>query len=156
MKKLTDTILREVGALTRTIHAIVEIKFKALELQKGQSIYLTRICEHPGINMKELSQLLAVDKTTASKVVQKLINRGFVDKRQSSSDKRAFPLFPTPKAIKAYDVIIEEENRLTAQCYTGFDKEQQAEVLELIHQMRKNIEKDWFDLKNYKGKGDSP
>ena len=42
-----DAVLREIGALTRTIHAIVEIKFKPLNLQKGQSIYLARICEKP-------------------------------------------------------------------------------------------------------------
>ena len=49
---LKDVILREIGALTRTIHAIIEIQFKTINLQKGQSIYLTRICENPGINMK--------------------------------------------------------------------------------------------------------
>ncbi len=52
--KLDDVILREIGALTRTIHAIIEIKFKELNLQKGQSIYLTRIYENPGLTMMEL------------------------------------------------------------------------------------------------------
>lgn len=37
--KFDDVILREIGALTRIIHAIIEIKYKELNLQKGQSIY---------------------------------------------------------------------------------------------------------------------
>ncbi len=147
---LEDVILREIGALTRTIHAIIEIKFTSLNLKKGQSIYLTRICEHPGINMKELSQLLMVDKTTTSKVVQKLITEKLVRKKQDTEDKRAYHLFPTEKAAQAYNIIIEEENRLTTQCYSGFNKDQQETVLTLIRNMRQNIEDDWYTLKRYR------
>ena len=148
--RLEDNILREIGALTRTIHAIIEIKYKALNLQKGQSNYLTRICENPGINMKELSQILMVDKTTTSKVVQKLISEKLVCKTQDSQDKRTYHLFSTAKAQQAYNIMIEEENRLTSQCYSGFTKDQQGMVLELIKKMRQNIENDWFELKRYK------
>lgn len=150
MELLHDDILREIGALTRTIHAIIEIQFKSLDLQKGQSIYLTRVCENPGINLKELSQLLMVDKTTTSKVVKKLIALGLVTKCQDEQDKRAYLLFPTSKANDAYRTIIEEENRLTAQCYAGFDEEQRCEVLAHVRQMRMNIEDDWFTLKRYR------
>ncbi|WP_136809232.1 MarR family winged helix-turn-helix transcriptional regulator [Desulfosediminicola flagellatus] len=148
--KLEDVVLREIGALTRTIHAIIEIKFKTLNLQKGQSIYLTRICENPGLSMKELSQLLMVDKTTTSKVVHKLITEELVSKTQDAHDKRAYNLFPTEKAKQAYDFIIEEENRLTAQCYSGFNISEQKAVLALIQKMRQNIEDDWFELKRYR------
>lgn len=147
---LEDVILREVGALTRTIHAIIEIKFKSLNLKKGQSIYLTRICENSGINMKELSQLLMVDKTTTSKVVQKLIIEKLVYKKQDTNDKRAYLLFPTIQAEQAYSVIIKEENRLTSQCYSSLSKQQQKTVLTLIRKMRQNIEDDWYTLKSYK------
>lgn len=147
---LEDVILREIGALTRTIHAIIEIKFISLNLKKGQSIYLTRICENPGITMKELSQLLMVDKTTTSKVIQKLISEKLVRKKQDVQDKRTYHLFPTKKATQAYSIIIEEENRLTAQCYAGFHRDQQAMVLALIRKMRQNIEDDWYTLKRYR------
>ncbi len=148
--KLDDVILREIGALTRTIHAIIEIKFKELNLQKGQSIYLTRICENPGITMKELSQLLMVDKTTTSKVVQKLIAEGLVNKDQDTLDKRSYHLTPTEKTKEVYATIIREENRLTIKCYSGFEKTEQKTVLNLIQKMRQNIEDDWYELKRYK------
>jgi len=148
--KLDDVILREIGALTRTIHAIIEIKFKELNLQKGQSIYLTRICENPGLTMKELSQLLMVDKTTTSKVVQKLIVEGLVSKDQDPQDKRSYHLAPTVKTKEVYAIIIKEENRLTSKCYTSFTKADQKTVLGLIHKMRQNIEDDWYELKRYK------
>lgn len=147
---LHDPVLREIGALTRTIHSIIEVKFKELNLQKGQSFYLTRICENPGINLMQLSQLLMVDKTTTTKVVQKLIKENLIIKKTAPEDKRAFKLYPTDQANEVYRIIIEEENRLTAKCYQDFDKDQQTLVLSMIRKMRQNVDADWFDLKNYR------
>lgn len=147
---LNDVILREIGTLTRTLHAIVEVKFKAINLKKGQSIYLTRICENPGISFMKLSQLLMVDKTTTSKVVQKLISEEFVTKHKHKDDKRAFQLYPTEKAYYAYKTIIDEENRLTDLCYMGFSEEERALMLKLIQKMKNNVEEDWYLIKNYK------
>lgn len=138
------------GALTRTIHAIIEVKFMELELKKGQAIYLTRICEHPGINSKELCQMLMVDKTTASKVIKKLIDVGFIYKEADPKDKRAMKLYPTEKAEGAYKIIITEENRLTSQCYYNLNEEEQALALNLIKSMAENIQEDWYTLKKYK------
>jgi DNA-binding MarR family transcriptional regulator len=100
--------------------------------------------------MKELSQFLMVDKTTTSKVVQKLITEKLVRKNQDTQDKRVYQLFPTAKAKLAYTIIIEEENRLTSQCHTDLNKVQQETVLTLIQKMRKNIADDWYTLKRYR------
>ena len=56
--------------------------------------------------MKELSQLLMVDKTTTSKVVQKLIVEGLVNKDQDPLDKRSYHLNPTLKTEEVYETII--------------------------------------------------
>ncbi len=144
---LQDIILREIGELTRAVHAIIEVKFKSLDLQKGQSIYLTRICENPGISLMKLSHLLMVDKTAASKVVQKLIAKGFVLKKSNPNDKRGIELFPTEKADKVYIVLIEEENRLIRKCYFEFDNEKRALALKVIQKMKRNIGNDWQELK---------
>ncbi|MDC9507572.1 MarR family winged helix-turn-helix transcriptional regulator, partial [Clostridioides difficile] len=88
IEKLTNDILRKIGSLSRAIHSISDIKYKELKLQKGQFTFLTRICENPGINFVDLSNMLKVDKTTTTKAVQKLIEAGYVDKRQDETDKR--------------------------------------------------------------------
>ncbi|QZY53859.1 MarR family winged helix-turn-helix transcriptional regulator [Crassaminicella profunda] len=148
--KLNNYILREIGALSRTIHTIVEIKFKELNLQKGQFIYITRICEHPGINLIQLSSLLKVDKTTTTKVIQKLLKEDFILKKKNNDDKRSYQLYPTSKTLKIYEEIIKEENRNIEICFRDFDDDQKKSVLELIKKMKKNLETDWYQLKNYK------
>ena len=63
MTKLHNDLLRDIGTLARTIHYLHDLHFKELALQRGQFIFLTRICENTGINQNDLSLLLKVDKS---------------------------------------------------------------------------------------------
>ena len=85
IRDIEKLILREIGAVSRCIYSIGDIKYKDKNLQRGQFIFLLRICENQGINLIELSNLMKVDKTTSTKAVQKLINEGYLEKKVSKS-----------------------------------------------------------------------
>jgi DNA-binding MarR family transcriptional regulator len=124
-----------------------DLKFKQYHLQKGQFIFLTRICENQGINYIQLSNMLRVDKTTTTKAVQKLIASGYIRKVQDESDSRAYKLYPTPKALEVYELVIEEENINIELCFTGFSTEEISIVYELVKRMSRNTESVWLNMK---------
>ena len=148
---LTHQFLREVGAVARCVQSLSDVNFKKLVLQRGQFVFLTRICESPGLHLLELSHLLKVDKATATKAVQKLEAEGYVRKEQNQTDKRMVHLFPTERAKEAYPELIAEENRYLACCFTGMTKEEQALAETLIERIRENIETEWLAWKTGKG-----
>lgn len=148
MIKLENEILREVGMLARCIQSISDIKFREIKLQRGQFVFLTRVCECPGINLIELSNILKVDKATTTKAIQKLINENYVFRERDNSDKRMWHLFPTLKAKEIYTYIIQEENRNIESCFKGFKSEERHSINQLIKRMRENIEQDWKELKS--------
>jgi len=147
LEQLASNILREVGMLSRSIQSISDVKFKELNLQRGQFVFLTRVCENPGSNQIDLSNLLKVDKTTTTKAMQKLIDEGYVTKERDHIDKRMWRLFPTSKAHRIYPIIIAEENRNIAECFRDFTEEEKQLVSELIKKMGTNIQEDWNTLK---------
>nr|WP_081449319.1 MarR family transcriptional regulator [Clostridium carboxidivorans] len=149
MKDLDSPILREIGALSRCINSISDLKFKEIHLQKGQFTFLTRICENQGINQIDLSNLLKVDKTTTTKAIQKLIEAGYIDKKRDDIDKRMWRLYPKEKALEVYTFIIEEENRNIEVCFKNFNSEEKELVNKLVKKMRENIESDWKEIKNF-------
>lgn len=152
--KLKSEILREVGALARCIQSISDIKFREIGLQRGQFIFLTRICENAGINLMELSNMLKVDKTTTTKVVQKLMETGYVLKKRSDDDKRNFYLFPSLKAQEVYSYVIQEENRNIKGCFAGFTSEEEKNAYHFLKRMCANIEQDWKKLKGLRQEED--
>lgn len=108
---------------------------------------MTRICENPGLNYIQLSNVLRVDKTTTTKAVQKLIVGGYVRKIQDESDSRAYKLYPTPKALEVYDLVIEEENINIDYCFSDFTEEEILTTLALVKRMNRNMELVWKNLK---------
>jgi DNA-binding MarR family transcriptional regulator len=148
--ELKNKILREVGALSRTINTLNDNKYKKFNIQKGQYIFLTRICENPGINLIQLTSILKVDKTTTTKATQKLIKEDYITKKINTYDKRISMLYPTEKALEIYNVIINEENRSIDICFKDFSENEKILAYQLVKKMQENIESGWYDLKHYK------
>lgn len=148
MKNLDSKVLRYVGTLSRAINSTADWKYKELNLQKGQYLFITRVCENPGINFVELSNMLKVDKATTTKAVKKLIDIGYLNKEQDENDKRGYKLTPTAKALEIYDYIMEEEAKQIDISFEGFSDEEKILATDLIERMSKNIEKYWLELKS--------
>lgn len=141
MIALKQTVLRDIGAIARTIQSLCDVSYKGLGLQKGQFVFLTRICEHPGINQNRLSELVRVDKTTTTKAIQKLEALGYIDRTTDGEDGRARLLSPSPKAREIYDVLIDDENDNLDVCLSGFRDEEIRLVSELLVRMRENLDR---------------
>lgn len=148
MKKLEGEVLRFVGTLSRCINSKADFEYKKFNLKKSQYMFLTRVCENPGINFVNLSNLLKVDKTTTTKAVKKLIDIGYLNKQQDKDDKREYKLTATKKGLEIYEFIIEEENKQFRTSFKNFSEEEKEMATKLIKRMSENIEEYWIDIKN--------
>lgn len=150
IKDIEKLILREIGAVSRCIYSIGDIKYKDIKLQRGQFIFLLRICENEGISLIELSNLMKVDKTTSTKAVQKLINEGYLEKKEDAMDRRVWRIYPTLKGQKIYKYISSEEEKSSEIYYKDFSKKEKEELFILLEKMKKNIENTWNEIKKPK------
>jgi len=141
MSLLKNNILREVGALSRCIQTVSDTRFRKYGLQKGQFIFITRICENEGINLIDLTQMLNVDKATTTKAVQKLIEAGFIEKKHDSTDKRMWNLYPKQKLIELYPLIITEENKNIEICFETLSEDEKLLAYQCIKKMRDSLYK---------------
>lgn len=140
-------ILREIGKIARCLQTISDVEFREIGLEKGQYLFLVRICENPGINQETLSNLLNVDRTTTAKAVKKLVEKDYVIKKHNENDKRAFELYPSEKARQIHSVLKSEEQLSTENSLKGFNEGEIELLLSLLERMRNNIEKDWEYVK---------
>ena len=132
IRDIEKLILREIGAVSRCIYSIGDIKYKDKNLQRGQFIFLLRICENQGINLIELSNLMKVDKTTSTKAVQKLINEGYLEKKEDSLDRRVWRVYPTLKGQEVYRYISHEEEKSSEIYYKDFSKKEKEDLFILL------------------------
>ncbi|WP_084243773.1 MarR family winged helix-turn-helix transcriptional regulator [Planomicrobium okeanokoites] len=140
-------ILREIGMIARALDSISNIEFKELELTKGQYLYLVRICENPGIIQEQLLELIKVDRSTATRAIQKLELNGFIEKKPDTENKKIKRLFPSEKGKEAYPFIKRENEHSNHVALEGFTETEAELAACLLRRIRKNIEKDWESVK---------
>lgn len=140
-------ILREVGMIARALDSISNIEFKEMDLTKGQYLYLVRICENPGIIQQQVSDMIKVDRSTATRAIQKLEMNGFIEKKEDPHNKKNKKLFPTEKGRTVYPFIKRENEHSDRMALAGFSDQEIATAYELLERIRKNVEKDWEFVK---------
>lgn len=138
---LSSEHYREMGAIARTLHTRNDGRFGPLGLQKGQFVFLTRLCEHPGVTVVRLARVARVDQTTATKAVQKLEAQGYITRTPDPSDGRSHTLWPTDQAREAYQTIVAAENADLIEGLAGFSDEEVATLLALLVRVRENLER---------------
>lgn len=142
-----NEILREIGMIARALDSISNIEFKEIDLTKGQYLYLVRICENPGIIQEQLIELIKVDRSTATRAIQKLELNGFIEKKEDPNNKKIKRLFPTEKGKTAYPFIIRENEHSNLMALEGFSETEAEMAAQLLQRIRKNVEKDWEFVK---------
>ncbi|WP_394121892.1 MarR family winged helix-turn-helix transcriptional regulator [Planococcus donghaensis] len=140
-------ILREIGMIARALDSISNIEFKEFDLTKGQYLYVVRICENPGIIQAQLLELIKVDKSTATRALQKLEMNGFIEKKDDPHNKKNKHLYPTEKAQAVYPIIKRENVHSNDIALSGLSEEEAEAAFDLLQRIRKNVEKDWESVK---------
>jgi DNA-binding MarR family transcriptional regulator len=68
-------------------------------ISSGQIHILMRLYHQDNIHQETLSQDLFLDKTTCTRAIKKLMKEEFITREQDPTDKRAYKIKLTPKAI---------------------------------------------------------
>ncbi|MCZ8538126.1 MarR family winged helix-turn-helix transcriptional regulator [Paenisporosarcina quisquiliarum] len=140
-------ILREIGMIARALDSISNIEFKEFDLTKGQYLYLVRICENPGTIQEHLVEMIKVDRSTATRAIQKLEINGFIEKKEDPHNKKIKRLFPTEKGKTVYPFIKRENDYSNLVALEGFSEKEAETTFDLLQRIRKNVEKEWEFVK---------
>lgn len=60
--------------------------------------YILTLCRNPGITQEKLAKMIYINKSNVTRALSYLEQHGFVERRQSDTDRRVLLVFPTEKA----------------------------------------------------------
>lgn len=145
---MKEDILRQIGTIARAFDSIANIEFKAMNLNRGQYLFLTRVGENPGIISDHLAEILNVDRTTTSRGVKKLVDQGLVIKKTDQQNKKIKHLFLTEQGKKLQFKIEKENNYSNDLVLQGLNSEQIKELAALLKKVEENASENWRFVKN--------
>nr|WP_307776190.1 MarR family transcriptional regulator [uncultured Cetobacterium sp.] len=97
----------EIQKLMRLTHLLEKNAFKMKGVTTSQAYTISELYLNNELTMTELSDRLALDSSTLSRNIQKLIDKGLVKKRVSEEDKRVILISLTCEGkIKALEIRV--------------------------------------------------
>ena len=85
-------------ALARRLEREWTVAFKPFELSPSQAFLLRTILSQPGQLQRELADVLAISRPTATRVLDGLAAKELIERRDSGRDGREYAIYPTRKA----------------------------------------------------------
>ncbi len=106
--------------MTRLDQAMIE----AAGITAAQSGALYYLEKHDGCLLTELSRALGLDKSAITGLVDRLENKGLVERKPSSSDRRAIGLFLTGKGSDAIRQCLKVTREYNTAIMEGLSEEE--------------------------------
>ncbi|MFT7879874.1 MAG: MarR family transcriptional regulator [Sulfurimonas sp.] len=101
-----------------------------------------RIVEHDGISQKALAESTYRDQGNLTRMLDRLIEKGYVRREADADDRRAIKLFATERSVVMADEIIPLSQAHNETMTHGFSSEEKATLIALLNKVYKNIQKD--------------
>lgn len=103
-RRFTQDSARDVLRKFRTLFATVKAHFSEVEKRCGlggsQLWALAEVASDPGKSVQALSDALLVHQSTASNLVERLVESGLITRKRSTQDRRQVRLHPTAKGLR--------------------------------------------------------
>lgn len=74
-------------------------------VNKTQCFLIVEIGRKPGISVKELAEILRIDKSGVSRFVEDLVQKEYVERKPSAEDRRFVTLYLLPKGQERFEKI---------------------------------------------------
>ncbi len=91
------------------------------------------------IFQKDIEDYFTITRSTASKVLSLLEQKGLVQRECVAQDARLKKLVLTQKALKVREHMMEESEKMEKTLVQGFEEEEITTLLSYIQRMKKNI-----------------
>ncbi|MGZ0051943.1 MarR family winged helix-turn-helix transcriptional regulator [Brevibacillus gelatini] len=117
----------------------VSLFLREFDLTTEQFAVLYRLREEDGINQKELALRSAKDQPTMTRILDNLQKKGWIEKKLSEQDRRAYLITLTPNGRERIEQAIPAEAKAIADVFAGISPEKLAFLREILLAINENV-----------------
>jgi MarR family transcriptional regulator for hemolysin len=112
---------------------------KCLGLTRAQCQVLAYLVYHEGINQARLAELLELEPISIARLIDRMAQAGWVERRPDPQDRRAWRLFITDKAKPLFAEMIAVGREVRGEALSGFTPAESDQIMELLLRARRNL-----------------
>lgn len=134
------------GFLIHDVQRLMRKRFEArasgLGLSSAQWRLLVRVAKEDGVAQARLAELLEIEPISVSRLVDRMEEGGWIERRSDAADRRVRMIFLTPKASEAYALIKSLAGEVYEESLTGVSPEDRRVLITGLEAMVQNLADD--------------
>ena len=134
---------RSFGFLLHDIARLMRKKFdqraRSLNLSRAQWQLLVHLSRHEGINQSGLAEILEIENITLGRLVDRMEEAGWVERRPDPGDRRARLLYTTEKVAPVMERMRELAEATRNEALAGLAPAQRDALIDTLIQVRGNL-----------------
>ena len=132
--------MRQISTTYRCAMRFRERELADTGLAGGQTPYLTTLYRHPGISQEELARELNVNKSSVTRQLSVLEDKGYVRREADPQDKRVLLVYPTNQAYAIKERIFRCYHDWSDYLTADFSEEEKAMLSQLMVRIAKRAD----------------
>jgi MarR family transcriptional regulator for hemolysin len=116
-----------------------EQRARSLSLTRAQCHVLVILARHEGVNQARLAEALDLEPISLARLLDRMEQAGWVERKADPADRRARLLYMTEKAKPVFDTILEVGAEVRAEALAGFTPEERDRLLDMLQHVRSNL-----------------
>lgn len=127
------------GDTARMMRKRFDCQARTIGVTRAQWQVLMHLARAEGINQAALADRLEVENITVGRIVDRLEESGFVERRADPTDRRMWRLYLTSAAGPVLEQLHALGEALEAEAVAGLTKAELDQLSELLARMRRNL-----------------
>lgn len=129
------------GKLTRLYRTLLDQSIEELGLHRGQAMLLLTLARRDGRTHSEIAEHLEISPAAATKVIKRMEQDGYVERRPDPDDERVSRVYLLRKSSAAITEIHRSFGELDRVMFTAMTQADLARLGELLTQMQANLQR---------------
>ncbi|MFW5946461.1 MAG: MarR family winged helix-turn-helix transcriptional regulator [Candidatus Natronoplasma sp.] len=135
-----DSIHKLYQRVYKNLITLIRSELEPYDFNRGEFPLLFKLLKGgDGVTQKEICEKLHVSKSTTSKIIKSLVEKGYLRKEKDPEDKRASRIFLTDKKEEIEDLIKEIDEKAENKMLKGFDDEERKNLKAYLERILDNL-----------------
>ena len=126
---------RFISKISRVAQGYTMKALKGFDLNLSELHAVRTITWFPGLSQTELSERLSIDKAAVARTINRLEDKGYIERREDEKDKRINRLYPLEKAASVKDESISVENDFYDWLFEILEEGERAKFLSTLEML---------------------
>jgi len=143
MPLMVSSGIERLGFLIHDVQRLMRKRFEAraggLGLSAAQWRLLVHVSKEEGVTQARLAELLEIEPISVSRLIDRMEEGGWIERRTDAADRRVRTIHPTDKARAVYAEVKSLAVEVYEEALTGVSADNRRALIEALETMTENL-----------------